>query len=221
MKDYVRAVVTIARKDARVELRTRQIVLAGAIFTLIVVVVFAFALDLAPATARAVAPGLLWSTLAFAGVLALGRSFAAEHDSGALDGLLLAPVDPSALYVGKMLGNLAFMLVTLAIAAPAFSVLLGVGLLSWALVPTAVLGLLGFAAAGTLFAAVALSGRARDVLLPALFLPLAIPVIMTAASATRLGAAGSPAGDALGVLVACDALYVAVAVLLFGYTVEE
>jgi heme exporter protein B len=221
VKDYVRAIGTIVHKDAIVELRTRETLLASLIFTLLVVVVFAFALELAPATARAVAPGLLWVTLAFAGVLALGRSFAAERDRGALDGLLLAPVDPTALYVGKMLANLVFMVAVLVVALPAFSILLGVPLLSLALLPSALLGLLGFAAAGTLFSALALHGRAREVLLPALFLPLAIPVIITAAGAMRLDAAGAPSGSAVGVLVACDALYLAVAVLLFGYTIEE
>ncbi len=221
MNSYLRAVMTIVYKDTLIELRTRETLLASLMFTLIVSVVFAFALDLAPATARAVAPGLLWATLAFAGVIALGRSFAAERDRGALDGLLLAPVDPTALYVGKTLGNLVFMLVTLAVALPAFTVLLGVPLLAAPLLPAALLGLLGFAATGTLFAALALSARARDVLLPVLFLPLAIPVILTATGATRFALGAAPTGGAIGVLVACDALYVTVAVLLFGYTVEE
>lgn len=221
MKSYLRAVTAIVYKDALIELRTRETLLPSLMFTLIVSVVFAFALDLAPATARAVAPGLLWATLAFAGVLALGRSFGAERDRGALDGLLLAPVDPTALYAGKLLGNLIFMLVTLAVALPAFTVLLGVPLLTASLLPAALLGLLGFAAAGTLFAALALSARARDVLLPVLFLPLAIPVILTATGATRFALGSAPTGSAVGVLAACDALYVTVAVLLFGYTVEE
>jgi heme exporter protein B len=120
-----------------------------------------------------------------------------------------------------MLAQAVFMLVVLAVALPAFDVFLGVALLSPAVLPVAVLGVLGFAAAGTLFAMLALSGRSRDVLLPVLFFPLAIPVIITATGATSLGLAGGQTGAAAGVLVACDALYVAVAMLLFGYTVEE
>src|SRR5579875_237428 len=203
MKSYLRVVLAIVYKDALVELRSRETLLVSLIFTALVVVVFALALNLAPATARAVAPGLLWATLAFAGVLSLGRSFASERDRGALDGLLLAPVDPTALYVGKMLAQAVFMLVVLAVALPAFDVFLGVSLLSPALLPVAVLGVLGFAAAGTLFAMLALSGRSRDVLLPVLFFPLAIPVIITATGATGLGMAGGPTGAAAGVLVAC------------------
>lgn len=221
MSEYLRAVAAIAYKDAVVELRTRETLVASLVFTLLVVIVFAFALNLAPAAAHDVAPGLLWVTLAFAGVLALGRSFTAERDRGSLDGLLLAPVDSTALYCGKMLVNLVVMLVVLAVALSAFAILLGVPMVSATLLPAAVLGLLGFASSGTLFAALALHGRARDVLLPALFLPLAIPVLLTAAGATRLTMTGAPGGAALGVLVACDALYIAASVLLFAYTVEE
>src|SRR5438874_7041681 len=221
MKDYVRAIAAIVRKDAVVELRTRETLLASLIFTVLVVVVFAFALELAPATARAVAPGLLWVTLAFAGVLGLGRSFAAERDRGALDGLLLAPVDPTALYMGKMLANLVFMVAVLVVALPAFSILLGVRLLSLALLPSALLGLLGFAAAGTLFSALALNGRAREVLLPALFLPLAIPVIITAAGAMRLGAAGAATRRPLGRPLSRQAPHLPAAKQIFRYHTRE
>lgn len=221
MGDYLRAVTAIAYKDLLVEWRARETVVASAVFAALVVAVFAFALDLAPSTARAIAPGLLWATLTFAGALTFGRLFAVERDRGSLDGLLLAPADPSALYIGKLLSGLAFMLVVLLVALPVLAVLLGVPLLAPALLPTLLLGLVGLAAAGTLFAALALSGRARDVLLPALFLPLAVPVVITAAGATRPALAGAPSGDAVGALAACDALYIAASVLLFAYTIEE
>jgi heme exporter protein B len=221
MTEYVRIVSTIVLKDVRLEARTRQTLIASTIFTLLVVIVFAFALDLAPATARAVAPGLVWATLAFAGILGLGRSFAQESDRGTLDGLRLAPVDPSALYIGKMFGNILVMLLTLAVALPAFTILLGVDLVTLDVFPAALLGLLGFAAAGTLFSALSTGARTRDVLLPVLFLPLAIPVILTAAGATRFTLSGLSTANALGVLLACDALYVTTAVLLFTYTLEE
>ncbi|HZS86683.1 MAG TPA: heme exporter protein CcmB [Chloroflexota bacterium] len=221
MTEYARIVATIVLKDVRLEARTRQTLIASTIFTLLVAIIFAFALDLAPATARAVAPGLLWATLAFAGILGLGRSFAQESDHGTLDGLRLAPVDPSALYVGKMCGNFLLMLLTLAVALPAFTILLGVDLLSPGVFPAALLGLLGFAAAGTLFSALSAAARTRDVLLPILFLPLAIPVILTATGATRFTLSSVSTANALGVLLACDALYVTAAVLLFIYTLEE
>jgi len=218
---YLRTVAAIAYKDLVVELRTRETLVAGAVLALIIVAIFAFALELPPATARAVAPGLLWSTLAFAGVLVFGRLFAPERDRGSLDGLLLAPADPSALYLGKMAGATTFMALVGVVALPALAVLTGAPLLNAAVLPVALLGLLGLAAAGTLFAALALSGRARDVLLPVLFLPLSIPVVLTAAGATRLAVEGAPSGGALGVLAACDALYIAASTLLFPYVVEE
>ncbi len=221
MDAYLHTVAAIAYKDLVVELRTRETLVAGSVLALIIVAIFAFALELAPATARAVAPGLLWATLAFAGVLVFGRLFAPERDRGSLDGLLLAPVDPSALYIGKMAGATLFMLLALVVALPALTVLTGAPLLTVSVLPVALLGLLGLAATGTLFAALALSGRARDVLLPILFLPLSIPVVLTAAGATRLIVADAPSGGALGVLAACDALYIAASTLLFPYVVEE
>ncbi len=221
MEDYLRTAAAIAYKDLVVELRTRETLVAGSVLALLIVAIFAFALELAPATARDVAPGLLWTTLAFAGVLTFGRLFGPERDRGSLDGLLLAPADPSALYVGKMASALLFMLLVLVVTLPALAALTGAPLLTAAVVPVALLGLLGLAAAGTLFAALALSGRARDVLLPILFLPLSIPVVLTATGATRLIAQGQPSGPALGVLAACDALYIAASTLLFPYIVEE
>ena len=221
MNAYLRTVAAIAYKDLVVEWRTRETLVAGAVLALVVVAIFAFALELAPATARAVAPGLLWATLAFAGVLTFGRLFAPERDRGSLDGLLLVPADPSALYVGKMASALLFMLLVFVVTLPALAVLTGAPLLTASVLPVAVLGLLGLAAAGTLFAALALSGRARDVLLPILFLPLSIPVVLTAAGATRLITDGAPSGGALGVLAACDALYIAASTVLFPYVIEE
>ena len=221
MGNYARTVTTLAYKDALVELRTRESLVACVVFVSIVVVVFAFALDLAPATAHAVAPGLLWVTVVFAGLLALGRSFTAERERGCLDGLLLAPVDPSALYIGKVLGHVVFMLIVLAVALPVFTVLLGVPLLSVGLAPVAALSVLGFAAAGTLFAALTHNSRSRDVLLPTLFLPLAIPVIITAVGATHHLLANLSSNETLGVMAATDALYLTVGMLLFAYTLEE
>lgn len=221
MNGYLRAIATIASKDALVEWRTRESAVASVVFTLLVVVVFAFALDLAPTTARTVAPGLLWATLAFAGVLAFGRSFGVERDRGSLDGLLLAPIDRSAVYVGKVVANMVVMTAVFVVAVPAFTALLGVPLFSASILPSALLGLLTLAAAGTLFAALSVHGRSRDVLLPVLFLPLAVPMLITATGATRLVLAGADSGRATGVLLAAAALYGAAGTMLFDYTMEE
>src|SRR3954452_6756608 len=107
-------------KELLVEARSRETVLAGAVFALLVLVIFNFAFDLRVESVAAVAPGVLWVTVTFAGVLSLGRAFARERDRHTLDGLLLAPVDRSALYLAKLISSLASMFVVEAVALPAF-----------------------------------------------------------------------------------------------------
>src|SRR3982750_4846781 len=93
-------------KELLVEARSRETVLAGAVFALLVLVIFNFAFDLRVESVAAVAPGVLWVTVTFAGVLSLGRAFSRERDRRTLDGLLLAPVDRSALYLAKTFSSL-------------------------------------------------------------------------------------------------------------------
>src|SRR3954453_5516246 len=107
-------------KEALVEARGRETVLAGVVFALLVLVIFNFAFDLRVENVAAVAPGVLWVTVTFAGVLSLGRAFARERDRRTLDGLLLAPVDRSALYVAKVVASFTSMLVVELVAVPAF-----------------------------------------------------------------------------------------------------
>src|SRR3954468_16608826 len=106
---YCRQIAALVAKDLRLESRRRESLAGVLVFVLLVLVLFQFALDLEREQARQVAPGVLWITLLFAGLLALGRTFAAERDQGTLDGLLLAPVDRSAIYLAKVLATVVFM----------------------------------------------------------------------------------------------------------------
>ncbi len=120
-RGYLRAVGAVVWKDLAAELRSRELLSGMLVFALLVILIFNFALELDLATRQTVTSGVLWVTFAFAGTLGLNRSMAVERDRGCLDGLLLAPVDRSALYFGKALGNLAFMLIVEAIVLPAYS----------------------------------------------------------------------------------------------------
>src|SRR3990172_7313240 len=120
---YGRAIAAVVWKDLAAELRSRELIGAMLVFALLVILIFNFALELDVRTRQTVTSGVLWVTFAFAGTLGLNRSMAIEKDRGCLDGLLLAPVDRSALYFGKMLGNLTFMLIVEAIVLPVYSVL--------------------------------------------------------------------------------------------------
>lgn len=221
---FLRKVLAIVSKDIAAELHTREMVSAMLVFSLLALFVFSFALDLRGAMARAAAPGVLWATAAFAGTLGLSRSLSREQQTGCMDGLLLAPVDRSAIFFGKALGNLAFMIVVEVALLPLFSALFNVPLLRPGVLGVTALGTVGYAAVGTLLAAIAVNTRAREVMLPILLLPLAIPVLIAAVQATGGVLEGGSLSDVEGwvrLLVVYDLVIVAVAMLTFGYVVEE
>ena len=226
MSRYLAQLRALIWKELLVEVRARETVLAGAVFSLLVLVIFNFAFDLRVENAAAVAPGVLWVTITFAGTLALGRAFARERDRRTLDGLLLAPMDRSALYLAKVIAMLASMLVVEVIALPAFVGLFNLSVDLPLLLLGLLLGTLGLAGVGTLFAAIAAHTRAREVLLPLLLFPIQVPVILatvkTTGAAVRVPGTEPPdVAQWLGLLVAFDALFVSLSVLLFEFVIEE
>jgi heme exporter protein B len=221
---YLTQVAALVAKDLRLESRRRETIAGVLVFVLLVLTLFLFALDLAPGEARRLAPGVLWITLLFAGLLALGRTFAAERDQGTLDGLLLAPLDRSALYLAKVAATVAFMALVEIVALPVFAAVFDAPLLAPAVLLTVALGTIGFAAAGTLFGALAAQTRARDVLLPLLLFPLLAPLLVAAARATDdllAGAATPTSAPWWELLVGLTVLFVGAAMLLFDSLVEE
>lgn len=216
-------VLVVAQKDILVELRTRETLSGMLIFSVLVILIFNFAFELRVDSVRQVAPGALWVTFTFAGLLGLNRSFATERDQGSLEGLLLAPMDRSAIYLGKTLANVIFMLLIEVITLPTATVLFDLNLLRGELVAVVVLGTIGFASVGTLLGAVAINTRARDVMLPILLLPVAIPVVI---AAVKLTAAILDTGSMVEggvwwpILLSFDAIFLTVSVLLFEYAVE-
>jgi len=221
---FFHQVLAIVAKDIAAELHTREMVSAMLVFAVLALLVFSFALDLGGGMARAAAPGVLWVTVAFAGTLGLSRSLAREQQTGCMDGLLLAPMDRSAIFLGKALGNLAFVGIVEVVLLPLFSVLFDTPLLRPGVLVVTALGTVGYAAVGTLLAAIAINTRAREVMLPILLLPLAIPVLIAAVQATSWlveGGTFAEVGGWVRLLVAYDLIIVAVSVLTFGYVVEE
>lgn len=217
---------TLIWKDLLVEARGRETVLAGAVFALLVLVIFNFAFDLRVENVAAVAPGVLWVTVTFAGVLSLGRAFARERDRRTLDGLLLAPIDRSALYLSKVVTSVVSMLVVEVVALPAFIALFNLVVNLPLLIVALVLGTLGLAGVGTLFAAIAAHTRAREVMLPLLLFPIQVPVILATVKSTGAairvpGLEPPDVGQWLGLLIAFDALFLGLSVLLFDYAIEE
>jgi len=220
---YWRKVWAVARKDLLIELRSRDVLSSAIVFTLLVLLIFNFALDLTGDTVRAVAPGVLWVTFIFAGMLTLGRTFARERERGALQGLLLAPLDRGGLFIAKLLVNLFLLGIVEVVAIPAFIALYNLSPRPGELLAVIALGTVGFATVGTLFAAVAANTRAREALLPLLLFPVLVPVIIGAVKATGETLPGVPPGGPpwLGLLMAFDALFLALSYALFEYVIEE
>ena len=195
----------------------------GIVFALLTLVIFNFAIDLRYETAEEVAPGILWLGFAFAGMLAFGRSFAAERERGTLDGLLLAPIDRSAVYLARMLTNSILMGIVELVSLPVFIALYNVRAAWTDLLLTTALGTIGYTGAGTLVAAIAANTRAREVMLPLLLLPLTVPVLIASVKATAL-ALGASAPEPLPwtqLLLGFDIVLVATSVLVFEYIMDE
>ena len=181
---FFSAVRAVIWKDLAAELRSRELLSAMLVFSLLVILIFNFALELDAITRSTVTAGVLWVTFAFAGTLGLNRSMAMEKDRGCLDGLLLAPVDRSAIYFGKAIGNLIFMFIVELIVLPVYSILYNTNLLNPGLIGVIVLGSVGYVAVGTLLSSMAVQTRTRDILLPILLFPVTIPIFVAAVKAS-------------------------------------
>jgi len=210
---YFADVAALTGKDLRVELRAQDTLPAMLLFVLSTLVVFHFALP--AGTAEDAAYGLLWVAIVFTALLGLARAWVPEQEHGVLDGLVLAPCDRSAIWLGKTLATLAFLLAVQIVAVPAFIVFFA------PLDATALAGVLladlGICAVGSLMAAMAAAGRSREVLLPLLVLPLAIPLVIGG-----VGSAVSPEGGRyLLLLVLYDAVFAVLSWASFEYVVTE
>jgi heme exporter protein B len=219
--------LTILRKDLRIELRTKESVPAMALFTVTVYVLFHFGLDRDSLDGE-LASGVLWVTLLLATVIGVSRLFAAEREQGGIDGLLLAPVDRTALFLAKAAALFIYLLVLELVAVPAFGLLLlGPDLLGT--LPELPLVLLladiGLAGVGALVAALAVETRVRELIVPLLLLPLLVPLLIGAASATEPLLRGSQVAEDLGrylaLLGAYDAVFVLIAVGVFDFLLED
>ena len=209
---YAADVATLARKDLLLELRARDTLPAMLLFVLSTLVVFHFALPAGSADVAAL--GLLWVAIVFTALLGLGRAFVAERDQRVLDGLVLAPCDRSAIWLGKAVSILAFLGLAELIALPAYALFFRP--VDGALVGGVALADVGICAVGTFVGAMASASRARELLLPLLFLPLAIPVVVGG-----VGASAGAGGRYLAFLALYDAIFALLAWASFEYVVAE
>ena len=219
--------LAILRKDLALELRTRQSVPSMVLFAVTVFVLFRFGLD-RERVDGALASGVIWVTILLATVLGVNRLFAAEREGGALDGVLLAPIDRTAIYIAKAAALFLYLTLLELVAVPAFAVLMlepGIGGAFPELIPILLLANLGLAAVGALVAGLAAEARSRDLIVPLLLLPLLVPLLIAAARATE-PLLTSPAGPEdlakwLGFMALYDTVFLLVAVAVFDFLLED
>ena len=231
----VRRAMALVRKDLLTERRSKAAFNAMAFFAAMVLFIFSFALG--PDAPGMVAetgvtllqylwPGLLWVSIFFTGILALGRSFQVEMESGGMEALRLYPGDKKAIYVGKLAANLIVLAAMELLLVPLSAILYNIDLWSKlpALLGVIALGSLGFAAVGTFYAALTANLRARDVMLPVLLFPIMVPVVVAAVKATTLIVRGDPMGELwtwLRILGLIDLVLLTVCTLTFEFAIED
>lgn len=221
---FTAAALAIAAKDLRVEMRSRELVSVMALFALLSLLVFSFALELDRIAREEAVSGVLWVTLIFASLLGFHRSMALEYDQGGLDALLLAPIPRSAIFVGKLVGNYLFTSLVGLIILPLMTVIYNKNMLDPRLLLTAMIGIFGLSAIGTLLAALTMQTRAREVLLPIAMLPAALPFLLTALRATTGILSETTRTDWLiwlQMLGGITVIYLTLCLLLYSFVIEE
>lgn len=216
----------VFEKDLRIELRTGEILITTGFFALLVAVMSSLSFYLDDVTSRRVAPGVLWISIAFSGVLAMGRSWARERDHDVMRGLLLSPLPRPAIFLGKALGIFMFLFAVEILLVPIIAVLyrLDLGKVWLPVSALVVLGTIGFSAAGTLFAAMGVRTRTKELVLSVVLFPLVSPALLAGVVATRevLGGAGfEEIGNWLRILGAFDLVFVVMGAVLFGPLTSE
>lgn len=226
MPEAIRLALAVAGKDIRMELRSKTALLSATVFAALVLVVFNFARDPTALSAADLAPSALWITFAFAAMVALNRAFVIEREHGAIDGLLLAPIPRGALFLGKLLANLAFVGIVEAIALPLYVLFfnLDLGPALPGIVAVAVLATIGFVAVGTIFSAMAVRTRFAELMLPVLLLPFMVPPLIGAVQVTARLIEGRSLSEMVGwlrLLALYDVVFVTLCTMAFSAVVDE
>jgi heme exporter protein B len=211
----------ILKKDLRIEARTGEVLITTSLFALLIAVLTSLSFYTDPNTARRIASGVLWIAIAFAGVLAMGRSWSRERENETIRGLLLSPIPRAGIYIGKLLGSLVFLSVVEVLLTLVVALLFNLDL-PRIVAPLAflmILGSIGFAATGNLFAAMGVRTRARDMLLAVVVFPVVAPALLCGVVATREllvnGATLSELASWIRILLAFDLAFVTAGIYLF------
>jgi heme exporter protein B len=216
---FLKRMLTIAAKDLRSELRTKEALNASVAFSIVILVLFSFAFDPTSDQVRDFSGGLLWLVFTFAGALLLNRSFVRETQNDCLDGLLASPISAAALFLGKTLANYALLMAIEFASLPVFALFYNVRFTKQlpALIGILLLGTWALAVIGTFFSALTVNLRIRELMLPTLVYPLMIPALMSAMTLTTTLLAGEPIANdqmlSLKMLIAFDIVFSMLSIL--------
>ncbi len=226
MHPYLNQIKAIVRKDLVTELKTRELFSSMFIFAVLVIIIFIFSVDLSIVKANEVGPGVLWVAFLFAGTMGLNRSFMLEKENGCLEGLILTPADRTAIYFGKLISNLIFLLVMEIFILPLFMIFFNVDLIAHLgpLLVVIFMGTLGFCAIGTLLSSLSSNLKTREIMLPILLYPLIVPVVIAVVKMTGQVLDGKSLGammNWIGLTLAFDIIYIGVSILTIDHILEE
>lgn len=223
--NYFKAVFAIFKKDLVMELRTREVVNSMLVFALIVTIVFSFIFEPASDSKNEVVGGIFWIAVIFSGILGLGKTMMSEIQGGNMEALMLSPIDRSAIFFGKLLSNLLFLLFMEAVLLPLFAVFYNINIVAhpkvWLII---FLATYGYCLIGTLFSIISVRTKTREIMLPILLLPVMVPVILAAILSTNvfiLGGNEAEATNWIKLMAGFDIIFTAVIFALFGLVVEE
>jgi len=226
MRSFWMAAWAVAAKDMKIEWRTKTAFASAIVFAVLVLSIFYFARDPTAVSALDIAPGALWVTFTFAAMLGLNRAFMLERENMAMDALLLAPISPSAIFVGKLLGNLAFVGVVELVSLPLFILFYNLPIVRQlpALMVVIAMATIAFVSVGTLLSSMVVRTRFAELMLPVLLLPFLIPPVVGAVQLTSRILIGRPLSDLAGwlkLLASFDIVFVVLCFFLFEATLDE
>lgn len=226
LQSYAGVIWAIVWKDLVIERHTRQALSIMVVFSIAAVLVFNFALELQLDAARNVATGLLWIVILLAGTLGLNRSLANEQENSSIEAVLMAPIDRSAIYLGKVISVSIFVFMLEAILLPIFIAFFNKPYWRPQVIAIIVLGTIGYVAAGVLVSSMSIQTRSRDVLLPVLLLPLSLPSVLAAATAASAYMfpelpPWNEVQTPVALVIAFDVLMLTAGFLTYHFVVEE
>jgi heme exporter protein B len=226
MNQYFNQIAAIIWKDFTVELKTRELFVSMFIFAVLVILIFIFSVDLSIINSNQVGPGVLWVAILFSGTIGLNRSFMLEKENQCIQGLMLAPIDRSAIYFGKMISNLVFLLIMEAFILPIFMIFFNVDLISniFPLLFVILIGTIGFSALGTLLSSLSANLKTRDIMLPILLYPLMVPIAIASVKMTSQVLLGEELASVMkwiGLTLCFDIIFIGASIMTIDHILEE